>query len=75
MNTSDYFRGGAGERIESMGAKVRLLNVLYVVDLTLEPYIIIKQKWIKMRINQYLKDKYSLTVLILLGGNCIIIKI
>lgn len=29
--------GGAGERIESMGAKVRLLNVLYVVDLTLEP--------------------------------------
>lgn len=75
MNTSDYFSGGAGERIESTGAKVRLLNVLYVVDLTLEPYIIIKQKWIKMRINQYLKDKYSLTVLILLGGNCIIIKI
>lgn len=43
MNKNDYLRGRAQGWVDRVGAKVRLLYVLYVVDLTLKPYIVMKQ--------------------------------
>lgn len=74
MNKSDYLWGRAWDRVDRIGAKVRFLYVLYVVGLTLKPYVVIKQ------LNQdenksVLKNKPSLKAFILLGGNWFRIKI